>query len=96
MNTMEEVAFTPSDIRATSYYEDFEKSVADLDKRLSMSEITQEEYDKRINEAKTSLIKAAEAAGIYTAEIGRLEREVTAYNKAHADNSEYTRKLEKG
>ena len=95
LNTMEEVAFTPSDIRATSYYEDFEKSVADLDKRLSMSEITQEEYDKRINEAKTSLIKAAEAAGIYTAEIGRLEREVTAYNKAHADNSEYTRKLEK-
>lgn len=95
LNTMEEVAFTPSDIRATSYYEAFEKSVADLDKRLSMSEITQEEYDKRINEAKTSLIKAAEAAGIYTAEIGRLEREVTAYNKAHADNSEYTRKLEK-
>ena len=95
LNTMEEVAFTPSDIRATSYYEDFEKSVADLDKRLSMSEITQEEYDKRINEAKTSLIRAAEAAGMYTAEIGRLEREVTAYNKAHADNSEYTRKLEK-
>lgn len=42
----------------------FNKTLADLDRQLAMFAIDQDEYNKKVNEAKGTLIAAADAANI--------------------------------
>lgn len=59
----------------------FDKTLSDLDQQLAMSVIDQEEYNKRVNEAKGVLIAAADAANIGGSTLEELREEYIAFNK---------------
>lgn len=48
----------------SKYYDDYTKKLKELRKSLSLAEITQDEFNKKENEAIGVMVKAAEAAGI--------------------------------
>lgn len=48
----------------SKYYDDYTKKLDELRKSLSLAEITQDEFNKKENEAIGVMVKAAEAAGI--------------------------------
>lgn len=48
----------------SKYYDDYTKKLEELRKSLSLAEITQDEFNKKENEAIGVMVKAAEAAGI--------------------------------
>lgn len=60
---------------------DFNKTIADLNRSLSLSEITQDEYNKKVNDAKGTLIAAADAAKIGGSAVEQLRDEYIAFNK---------------
>lgn len=59
----------------------YRKTIENLDRSLGMSEITQEEYNKKVNEAKGVLIAAADAAKIGGSGLEELRNEYIAFNK---------------
>lgn len=63
-------------------YQKYLEEIEGLDRSLSLSEITQEEYNKKVNEAKGALLAAADAAKIGGSEVERLRNEYIAFNKA--------------
>ena len=52
-----------------------------LDEIEGLKQITQEEYNKKVNEAKGALLAAADAAKIGGSEVERLRAEYAAFNK---------------
>lgn len=59
----------------------FNKTLADLDRQLAMFAIDQDEYNKKVNEAKGTLIAAADAANIGGSALEKLRDEYVAFNK---------------
>lgn len=59
----------------------FNKTLADLDRQLAMFAIDQDEYNKKVNEAKGVLIAAADAANIGGSALEKLRDEYIAFNK---------------
>lgn len=59
----------------------FNKTLADLDRQLAMFAIDQDEYNKKVNEAKGALIAAADAANIGGSALEKLRDEYIAFNK---------------
>lgn len=80
-----------TDIQA---YQDFIKEQDELNKKLSLSAITQDEYNRRLNEAKGQLIDAADAANIGGSALEKLRDEYIAFNKASI-NKEQVEKQKK-
>lgn len=95
VDTFEKVEFVPKDFSKTKEWEDWEKAQSGLNAEVRSGSITQEDYDKKLNDAKITLLKAAEAAYSNADGYKAMAREVVAYNKAHGNNDEYIRKLEK-
>ena len=62
-------------------YQRYLEEIEGLKRSLSLSEITQEEYNKKVNEAKGALLAAADAAKIGGSEVERLRAEYAAFNK---------------
>ena len=62
-------------------YQKYLEEIEGLNRSLSLSEITQEEYNKKVNDAKGALIAAADAAKIGGSELERLRNEYVAFNK---------------
>lgn len=62
-------------------YQRYLDEIEGLKRSLSLSEITQEEYNKKVNEAKGALLAAADAAKIGGSEVERLRAEYAAFNK---------------
>ena len=60
----------------------YKETLSDLDKQLSMFIIDQEEYNRRVNEAKGELIAAADAANIGGSALEKMRDEYVAFNKA--------------
>ena len=54
-------------------YQHYLDEIEGLKRSLSLSEITQEEYNKKVNEAKGALLAAADAAKIGGSEINASE-----------------------
>lgn len=67
--------------RDMSEYQTYLDTIQDLNRSLSLSEITQEEYNSKVNEAKRILLAAADAAKIGGSEVERLRAEYIAFNK---------------
>ena len=67
--------------RDMSEYQTYLDTIQDLNRSLSLSEITQEEYNSKVNEAKGILLAAADAAKIGGSEVERLRAEYIAFNK---------------
>ena len=67
-------------------YSTYGKTLEDLERSLSLSEITQEEYNKKVNEAKGVLLAAADAAKIGGSEVEKLRGEYIAFNKVQNAN----------
>lgn len=65
-----------------SEYTTYQKTMSDLDRLLSMSVVDQEEYNKRLNDAKGILIDAADAAEIGGEKLEEFRKEYIAFNKA--------------
>lgn len=63
-------------------YQGYKETIDQLNRSLSLSEITQEEYNRRVNEAKGELIAAADAANIGGSELEKMRDEYIAFNKA--------------
>lgn len=63
-------------------YQVYKETIDQLNRSLSLSEITQEEYNRRINEAKGELIAAADAANIGGSALEKMRDEYIAFNKA--------------
>lgn len=63
-------------------YQVYKETIDQLNRSLSLSEITQEEYNRRINEAKGKLIAAADAANIGGSALEKMRDEYVAFNKA--------------
>lgn len=63
-------------------YQGYKETIDQLNRSLSLSEITQEEYNRRVNEAKGKLIAAADAANIGGSELEKMRDEYIAFNKA--------------
>lgn len=63
-------------------YKTYQKTMSDLDRLLSMSVVDQEEYNKRLNDAKGILIDAADAAEIGGEKLEEFRKEYIAFNKA--------------
>lgn len=59
----------------------FNKTLADLDRQLAMFAIDHDEYNKKVNEAKGTLIAAADAANIGGSALEKLRGEYIAFNK---------------
>lgn len=59
----------------------FNKTLADLDRQLAMFAIDQDEYNKKVNEAKGVLIAAADAANIGGSALEKLRDEYIAFNR---------------
>lgn len=62
-------------------YQVYKETIDQLNRSLSLSEITQEEYNRRINEAKGELIAAADAANIGGSALEKMRDEYVAFNK---------------
>lgn len=77
-----------TDIQA---YQDFIKEQDELNKKLSLSAITQDEYNRRLNEAKGQLIDAADAANIGGSALEKLRDEYIAFNKASINKEQLER-----
>lgn len=77
-----------TDIQA---YQDFIKEQDELNKKLSLSAITQDEYNRRLNEAKGQLIDAADAANIGGSALEKLRDEYIAFNKASINKEQVER-----
>lgn len=60
----------------------YKETLSNLDKQLSMLIIDQEEYNRRVNEAKGELIAAADAANIGGSALEKMRDEYVAFNKA--------------
>lgn len=60
----------------------YKETLSNLDKQLSMFIIDQEEYNRRVNEAKGELIAAADAANIGGSALEKMRDEYVAFNKA--------------
>lgn len=60
----------------------YKEALSNLDKQLSMFIIDQEEYNRRVNEAKGELIAAADAANIGGSALEKMRDEYVAFNKA--------------
>ena len=56
-------------------YQRYLDEIEGLKRSLSLSEITQEEYNKKVNEAKGALLTAADAAKIGGSEVEHLRAE---------------------
>lgn len=67
-------------------YSIYGKTLEDLERSLSLNEITQEEYNKKVNEAKGVLLAAADAAKIGGSEVEKLRNEYIAFNKVQNAN----------
>lgn len=67
-------------------YSIYGKTLEDLERSLSLNEITQEEYNKKVNEAKGVLLAAADAAKIGGSEVEKLRDEYIAFNKVQNAN----------
>lgn len=67
-------------------YSIYGKTLEDLKRSLSLNEITQEEYNKKVNEAKGVLLAAADAAKIGGSEVEKLRDEYIAFNKVQNAN----------
>lgn len=67
-------------------YRTYGKTLEDLRRSLSLSEITQEEYNKKVNEAKGVLLAAADAAKVGGSEVERLRAEYIAFNRMQNAN----------
>ena len=67
-------------------YRTYGKTLEDLERSLSHNEITQEEYNKKVNEAKGVLLAAADAAKVGGSEVERLRAEYIAFNKVQNAN----------
>ena len=59
----------------------YKETLSNLDKQLSMFIIDQEEYNRRVNEAKGELIAAADAANIGGSALEKMRDEYVAFNK---------------
>lgn len=75
----------------TQAYQDYIKTQDELDKKLSLSAITQDEYNRRLNEAKGQLIDAADAANIGGSALEKLRDEYIAFNKASINKEQVER-----
>lgn len=62
-------------------YRIYGETLEDLERSLSLSEITLEEYNQKVNEAKGILLAAADAAKIGGSEVEKLRAEYTAFNR---------------
>lgn len=63
-------------------YQGYKETIDQLNRSLSLSEITQEEYNRKVNEAKGKLIAAADAANIGGSALEKMRDEYVAFNKA--------------
>lgn len=72
----------------------YKETLSNLDKQLSMFIIDQEEYNRRVNEAKGELIAAADAANIGGSALEKMRDEYVAFNKAYI-GKEQTEKQKK-
>lgn len=68
----------------------FNKTLSDLGQKLAMSVIDQEEYNKRVNDAKGVLIAAADAANVGGSELEKLREEYIAFNKIELQKKDKT------
>lgn len=68
----------------------FNKTLADLDRQLAMFAIDQDEYNKKVNEAKGVLIAAADAANIGGSKLEELRDEYIAFNKIELKKKDKT------
>lgn len=68
----------------------YKKTLADLDKQLAMYIIDQDEYNKKVNEAKGVLIAAADAANIGGSKLEELRDEYIAFNKIELKKKDKT------
>lgn len=73
-----------------SEYEAYQKTISNLDRLLSMSVINQEEYNKRLNDAKGILIDAADAAKVGGEELEKFRKEYIAFNKIELQKKDKT------
>ena len=67
-------------------YRTYGETLKDLGRSLSLNEITQDEYNKKVNEAKGVLLAAADAAKIGGSEVEKLRDEYIAFNKVQNAN----------
>lgn len=68
----------------------FNKTLSDLDQKLAMSVIDQEEYNKKVNDAKGVLIAAADAANVGGSALEKLREEYIAFNKIELQKKDKT------
>lgn len=74
------------------------KTIEDINRSLSLSEITQDEYNKKLNDAKGELLKVADAAKIGGSELEKLRTEYVQFNKtkiAEKDTKKDTKEEDK-
>lgn len=68
----------------------FDETLSDLGQKLAMSVIDQEEYNKRVNDAKGVLIAAADAANVGGSALEKLREEYIAFNKIELQKKDKT------
>lgn len=72
----------------------FNETIEKLNRSLSLSEITQEEYNKKVNEAKGILLAAADAANIGGSAVEKLREEYAQFNKLQLLKEDKTKYLD--
>ncbi|WP_459187301.1 hypothetical protein ACGE0T_14325 [Parabacteroides sp. APC149_11_2_Y6] len=77
-----------------SEYEAYQKTISKLDRLLSMSVINQEEYNKRLNDAKGILIDAADAAEVGGTRLEEFRKEYIEFNKIQLQNKDKTKYID--
>lgn len=78
--------------------EKYLKTIEYINRSLSLSEITQDEYNEKLNDAKGELLKAADAAKIGGSELEKLRMEYILFNKtkiAEKDEAKIEKKEQK-
>ena len=78
-----------NDQKIEGIFDVYKKELIKLDRSLSLSELTQDEYNAKVNDAKGELLAAADAAKVTNDNIEQLRLEYVKFNKESQHQKQY-------
>ena len=78
-----------NDQKIEGIFDVYKKELIKLDRSLSLSELTQDEYNAKVNDAKGELLAAADAAKVTNDNIEQLKLEYVKFNKESQHQKQY-------
>lgn len=78
-----------NDQKIEGIFDVYNKELIKLDRSLSLSELTQDEYNAKVNDAKGELLAAADAAKVTNDNIEQLRLEYVKFNKESQHQKQY-------